>query len=979
MKHQGMPYVRICLLSIAYAVLLLFVTGWVEQWGKWYSPSISLRLQTDALIEHRLSLGNDVNDLLFDYTWTNQSINQVWGLGVPIWRFPFEIMARLLGYDTFPDRLAFGIFSMLVSCILLIALLKVTNIRNVKISMHSATPGIIHVFVIYPIIMLFPTFITLMQTRGYVWEEVIAYGYMFAILEFAALLIFVHNPSRMQLWTICFLSGIGGFIRPTLILYGTATIITAFFVWRNHLNTIICRNGNTCSREILTHKNRHWSHFIIGIFIFIGMISILYETNEQRFGDGKEFGHKLNMQYNVPTLYATKFDYPYQDVGLVDACKELLGVLFLASNKFHLDAYGEAIFPLQSDTARWREMYFRTHDVSHLLFVLTSLCFILYILGSMLICNVRKKYRAAGCEIVKGNKYIMISSIWCITSIGLLFMFYLYVPVISSRYMVDFSAALVISATATTWIVMGAGQSNMRMISVCVSACAWLIMQYGLQDSNRAFSSSIDKTELDTIYKSIDVTNNTSVQNRTQINLDDGPSGIPFDRVGWPTERDYYINEPGELWPLAIIFAKDIQYVELVLETLKHPEIVANPRDIRVKCGLETLRVENITQTDIGWNILFKKPESSRWSTGMQSVFIASTPKRYLRHQTTPWKLRSIRWNDNPRDKHTEYLQSITNAKLPTLANIWNKDTHENYMTLSGLCHLLLFYNIGDTDIPTLTSGEDALSILTDETYATEIFGKSPFVRTRDGVRYHITSDITIGSDIGELHRDQCLSTFATMGLPLDTPIYLIDEELVIKDILNESVARFGLEQEELAWTSIAYAKYLPPKTEWRNRFGEITTFDLLSTHLMDQDLSKHSCAGTHIAGALVQIYNADIKHNVLENQTRIRLEQYIKTIVKDLAERQSDGGSWEWNWCRYIGHGQKTDLAAQMLVTGHILEILNVLEPSLRPRTNVYYNSARWIHHNINTLQDTGVAWLCPYTHAAKAANNVIIVETEQ
>ncbi len=650
MKHKRIPYVRICLLSIAYAVLLLFVTGWVEQWGKWYSPSVPLRQQTDALLDYRLSLGNDVNDLLQNYTWTNQSINQVWGLGVPIWRFPFEIMARFLGYDTFPDRLAFGIFSILVSFILLIALLKVTNTRNEKISMHSISPDMMHVFVIYPIIMLFPTFIALMQTQGFVYEEVIAYEYMFAILEFAVLLIFACNPSRMQLWTICFLSGIGGFIRPTLILYGTATIITAFFVWRNHLNTIIYKNGDTCSREISKLKIRYLFNFIIGIFIFIGMIGMLYETNEQRFGDGKEFGHKLNMQNNIPTMYATKFDYPYQDVKLIDACKELLGALFFAGNRFHSDSYSESIFPLQSDTVRWRNMYFRTHDISHFVFMLTSLCFILYLYGKMLIRSVRKKHRSATCKIVKGNKYIWISSIWCITSMGSLFMFYLYVPVISSRYMVDFSAAFAISATATVWMVMGSGQNNLRRISVCAFACAWLTIQYGLQDSNRAFSSSIDKTELNTSYKSMNRTKDTTVKNRTVIYLDDVPSGIPFDRVGWPTERDSYINEPGELWPLAIIFAKDIQYMELVLETLKHPEIVANPRDIRVKCGLETLRVENITKTDIGWKILFKKPEYIRWSTGMQSVFIASTPKRYLLHQTTPWKLRSIRWNDNPRD-----------------------------------------------------------------------------------------------------------------------------------------------------------------------------------------------------------------------------------------------------------------------------------------------------------------------------------------
>ena len=35
-------------------------------------------------------------------------MQQVWGLGVPCWRLPFEALAKLFGQPAFPDRLAFA-------------------------------------------------------------------------------------------------------------------------------------------------------------------------------------------------------------------------------------------------------------------------------------------------------------------------------------------------------------------------------------------------------------------------------------------------------------------------------------------------------------------------------------------------------------------------------------------------------------------------------------------------------------------------------------------------------------------------------------------------------------------------------------------------------------------------------------------------------------------------------------------------------
>jgi hypothetical protein len=119
--------------------------------------------------------------------------------------------------------------------------------------------------------------------------------------------------------------------------------------------------------------------------------------------------------------------------------------------------------------------------------------------------------------------------------------------------------------------------------------------------------------------------------------LGDGGSGIPFDRVGWD-------QESGTLMPLVILFVKDAQFLELELETREHPRITPNPEDIRAKVGLEYLKPEQITKTEKGWKIRFRGPQQSKWSTGLQSAFVATVQKEFLAERTTPWVLKSVRW-----------------------------------------------------------------------------------------------------------------------------------------------------------------------------------------------------------------------------------------------------------------------------------------------------------------------------------------------
>ena len=82
-----------------------------------------------------------------------------------------------------------------------------------------------------------------------------------------------------------------------------------------------------------------------------------------RFGDGFEFGHQLNMQDVVGSLYAAKFDISFEEEPFASAAAELLGSLFLAGDNFDGNRwYKKNVFPGQSSMVRWREFYFRTYD-----------------------------------------------------------------------------------------------------------------------------------------------------------------------------------------------------------------------------------------------------------------------------------------------------------------------------------------------------------------------------------------------------------------------------------------------------------------------------------------------------------------------------------------------------------------------------------------------------------------------------------------
>lgn len=303
---------------------------------------------------------------------------------------------------------------------------------------------------------------------------------------------------------------------------------------------------------------------------------------------------------------------------------------------------------------------------------------------------------------------------------------------------------------------------------------------------------------------------------------------------------------------------------------------------------------------------------------------------------------------------------------LPTLKAVYPSDSSPS---LAGACHILLFYGFGDTDIFPFASGNEVLKALTHETRATQIFGESPFVVTRHGIRYLLSSEPLSSRGTGEAHRDQCLATYAALGLSRSTPIMLRGKEYSINDLISESQASFSLEQHEIEWSVLAYTNYLPPLKAWENRFGERITFSAIVEELLGRDLNKHSCGGTHILDALIQIDEADRIHNLLEVGTRKKLVFFINRIIEQIASSQEDDGSFPSRWCSSIQGASPKTLISDLLISGHILEAFSPDKTMRELPPDTSRRALLWIDSTVRSNSYTPTrALICPFTHAVRA-----------
>jgi hypothetical protein len=566
--------------SLTLGLCICVGTGLIPKWGQWYSVNMAYRRQTESFLRGVLALDSDPRKLGYDMAWAEGGVQQVWGLGVPSWRLPFEFLAKLTGQEAFPDRLALaGAITLVIYVLLNLA---------APLSKPERLAGAL-------LVILFPPFLTLCHTHFDVYEEAQTYMYLTGIALFAATLGFVRQPTIRRYAVLGLLSGLAAFVRPTLLCYGLASVLLAWLLTR---------------RENWP-RDRQW----VGPVLFGLGCGLLFLTNYLRFGSGLEFGHRLNVNVNVPMMYATRFDNPVAAGRLLPRITELFSYLFLARAEIHCcDGYLSGIVPGEAPVIRWRDIYFSTYDLSFLAMIMIAwlTSFLLWWRGPAMTFPARTEIATIGA--------------WSFLAAAPLVILYLYYPVMSSRYMMDFAPAFAVAVWILIqlggWLVRRAYLSGRVLRSpsyltyvLGLTFGGWWVYQVSTARIFAETGGGVVQAPLR--RASVQASNLPLDLVEYSAGTDKIGSQIPLNGYGWD-------QSTGRTDAMVVLFLNDADGVELELGPLDGVPLDQDDwEQVRVKIGLQLLMLENSSESNGGRRLTFRRPSIRSDHQRIEVAFIA--------------------------------------------------------------------------------------------------------------------------------------------------------------------------------------------------------------------------------------------------------------------------------------------------------------------------------------------------------------------
>ena len=372
----------------------------------WYSNELVYQNQVHALLSGHFALNKSVSGLPGDIAWGNGA-QQVWGLGVPFFRLPFDLLARLFGQQAFPDR------AVLLLAVFLVSLLLVYSLKNLSPGKITALT-LLSVTLEAAFFILAPVLLFVAQFSDTVYEEAITYAYLINLAQLGLFIVILKRYSFRALCFIALLSGLAPYFRPTAFVYSALSFGLSLFV--------------------AYRREKRLLKLLLPTFIFFVTFTSLLVSNYYRFGGYTEFGHSLNTSKNPITNYLTKIDSPSYHMPFISLIQELTGAMFFMDRlPFRTTVTVTGIHPGQSDAVRFRDYYFPSY--SRFTLVLLILFWALFPFLSF-----RRRKRAVWFRRSETALYL-----WSLGSFLLMFLFYLWSPCLSSRYFCDFGPAVSLS------------------------------------------------------------------------------------------------------------------------------------------------------------------------------------------------------------------------------------------------------------------------------------------------------------------------------------------------------------------------------------------------------------------------------------------------------------------------------------------------------------------------------------------------------
>jgi len=389
--------VLLLLYAFAYGFIMLSLDG-----IRPYEISEYHRHQAEALLNGNLYLSDSLYALQPGLVWYNGHVQQVWGLGIGLWLLPFGATWRLFSHQPIPDRIVLGL-----AFALLAFFSASTGLRLIKDGKTRIG------FAVMCFIVLCPALWTLERASQEVFEETILYSIILSLAILVALIRMGAFSSRPDHFMCSALGSFAIWVRPTHGAYGLSAVL---------ISSIIAWNSRRSLKESIS-----------GVMLWLASFIILCWANGVRFGAPSEFGHHLTIS-SGNMMYLTRFGNPFRTASAFQATRELAGLLFLSDPR-GVNAFAGGLFPGQTSIVRWRRL-----DLSAFDFAWAVVCITAVILGVVWLIRRKARYAATS----KGSEASLIFAIsaWSTVSFATLFSFYLYYPTIASRYLFDFSPAL---------------------------------------------------------------------------------------------------------------------------------------------------------------------------------------------------------------------------------------------------------------------------------------------------------------------------------------------------------------------------------------------------------------------------------------------------------------------------------------------------------------------------------------------------------
>ena len=603
--------------GIAFALLVVLSSGLIDGWGQWYSPSSHYRRQTESLLRGTLALSRSPTDTTHDLTWSEGGVHQVWGLGVPLWRLPFEAVARVFGFQAFPDRLAFAAALALWAVIVLSLLTPAKHPSETSEASHGRNSLIVG------LILLCPVILELCNSRFDIYEEAVAYEYLFGTGILAGLLTHLRSSTYRGAVLLALFAGLGPLIRPTLIFYGVGTVAALILV-QPKARTL---------RGIIA----------IGSAFAMGPLLVL-ATNHLRFGHPMEFGHQLNLQHLFGSMYATRFDHPFQKEPLMSSARELIGLLFGTPDLNDFDLYRKGFFPAQSPTVRWRNLYLRTYDVSWLVGMVAG--------AGFAVRSIRFLRSSAPSGDRTRHQGAVTAAIWSLCATIPLCGFYLRNEVISSRYLIDFAPAFVAALSA---LILGfdlpfrsvyARTKAMRVAAY--GFIVWIAFEGVITQSHYLRTPSLAYDQWlpwNTRSNTAPLLNVGSLSTGSMPIGLEAPESVPPLRLPWdgiPHNGAGWNKVTGDTASVVILFVDEPQFIRVDVHPPKNTSQAAPW--VRAKLDREHLPLTSITKLLEGHIRLLFEVRNAEKKAQPQVLFLAFGPPEALDASLSGYQLQSVNW-----------------------------------------------------------------------------------------------------------------------------------------------------------------------------------------------------------------------------------------------------------------------------------------------------------------------------------------------